>query len=390
MSLTIGRLTFDGPTQLDIAREGMGLRGTISHGVIGSVADARLLAEQVPHLHDRVVPVTWAANPKIDGFYRIVEATIEVRADRAGSYLADWKIDAVRTAIGTAEVELTSVGGNRSDSHSGSPERWAAPPVAALATRIGTYSPQTVTRATEDGNVTVYRSIPTGNPRWRVAPADYYDGSARLLLSGTAVEFAPGTVLDPDNLTLSNGLIRVHAGSQRWVSMEAYTGGSWGVTHEAHTADNANGDVLFTSATVLRNEPAVCAVRLVSDREGDAYHTLDVAAFRGAPFVKVLQRRASSGTLSWVMEAGESATDQSGWLQASDDTDGNAAFIGAAVNYTANTGAPASLEIAGTDYISGYTGIIPGGSTASTGNTGTDLYNQFLGVPTIKEVVLPQ
>ncbi|GAA3027197.1 hypothetical protein [Streptosporangium longisporum] len=381
--LLLGRLTLRETYSLaeNVTGDGrtMSLEGK---EVVGLVSRTELLErmEGALGLVGALVPARWTQKPERNGFYTITTASADY-TDRAGQGVAwvTWKVS-MRRHGADSDIDLESrlTGARRANDHALSGERWHAPPPGHYALHTGATLPGTMTRATTDGPMTVYRGVPAGvSPRWGCAVGDYLRGRARILSAGYE-RVGTGYRVDAAAWEVSNGLVRVRplavGGS---IEVASYTGGVW--RPRAWWVDVGGTQIArFESATVLRNEPEQVILRLVEHRSPVGRTVLDLTLRRGSRTVEGYLQRGDAGPLSVYLATAETLTDGTSYVvRASDDVDGNRVTAGSARHFTPHaSGGMTRPAATAMDF---YLGTVVGGSAAAPGDTAIHLRDQYIG-----------
>ncbi|WP_031165945.1 hypothetical protein [Streptosporangium roseum] len=336
--------------------------------------------EGVLGLVGSLVAARWEEKSERDGYYTITDASADY-TDRFAQRLGwvTWKLTLARHG-GDGDVDLESrlTGAVRANDFSLAGERWHAPAVGAYAVHTGSTLPSTMTRATTDGAITVYRGLPANvSPRWGCAVADYMRGRARIMSVGSE-RVGVGYRVDASDWELSNGLVRVRPlladGS---LEVAAFTGGVWRV--KRWWVDVGGTQVArWESATILRNDPEQVIVRLTEHRSPVGRTVLDLTLRRGSRVVEGYLQRGDSGTLSVYLAAAETLTSSTGYLvRSTDDADGDRVTLGSARSYSAHVnGGLSKASVTALDF---YLGVVAGGSSAVSGDAAADLRNQYVG-----------
>jgi hypothetical protein len=320
----------------------------------------------------KLVPVVFTDKTSINGYY-LVESSSSVLTDYQGEVqTADWKISLTRMGSDT-EVDLQSrlTGAVRQNDFSLTGEKWHAPSIGHYAYFTGSTSPSVMTRATAEGEITVYRNVPTNvSPRWGCDVGDYNGGRVRvvdfgLVGYGSELEGVDRPV-GASTWELSNGLVNVSPTSSAGVlDVKSYTNGEW---HSKLWEVTLGGSrvAAWDSASLIRNEQEQCVLRLVASRSpGRA--VLDLTLRRGSRVVEGYFQSGSSTTLGVALVEPESNvnTAASGYLTASgDDADGNRFVCGSARSFTGSTtGAMSKAAATSMDF---FLGVVAGQPTLNT------------------------
>jgi hypothetical protein len=238
-----------------------------------------------------------------------------------------------------------------------------------------------MTRATSDGTITVYRSVPAGaSPRWGCDPLTYLKGRVRVADTVAGLE-VDGTErsLPAAGWALSNGLVNVvPTASGGVIDVQAYTGGAW---HSKlwNVTVAGSGVATWDSVSILRNDLEHAILRLSASRSPGRV-TLDLALRRGARTVEGYLQSGSSATLAVYLRTLETNTSAaaSGYVTATgNDADGNRFAAGSARTFTAHTnGGVSKASATALDF---WLGVVAGGGSPASGDAATDLRNQYIG-----------
>ncbi|MFD9223821.1 hypothetical protein ACFWDI_28410 [Streptomyces sp. NPDC060064] len=331
---------------------------------------------------DAPIAVTWTDKPERNGFYQVKGCNSTITEHVGDRVLADWKIGLDR--LGSAgEVDLQSrlTGAVRLNDFSLTGERWHAPPIGHYAYYTGSTNPTSMTRATLDGTITVYRSIPAAaSPRWGCSPLDYLKGRVRVTDTTAGLE-VDGTQrpVPATAWALSNGLVNVTPTVTAGViDVQAYTGSAWHSKLWNVTIGGSNV-ATWDSATLLRNDLEHIVLRLTASRSpGRA--TVDLALRRGSRILEGYLQSGSSATLAVYRQASETNTSfaASGYVIATgNDGDGNRFAAGSARTFTAH--ANGGVSKASATALDFWLGVQAGGGSPASGDAATDLRNQYVG-----------
>lgn len=327
------------------------------------------------------IPVTFTDKPERSGYYAVKSAASTYTEHLNERVTADWKVSLER--IGSdAETDLQSrlTGAVRLNDFSLTGERWHAPPIGHYAYYTGSSNPTTMTRTGSDGAITVYRSVPAStSPRWGCAPTDYLDGRVKLTTTAGQEVYGVDVPLTAAGWALSNGLVNTTPGASGTLDVQAYTAGAWHSKEwNISTAGSAASITSWDGATVLRNDPEMCILRLVKGlNPGRA--TLDLTLRRGSRFVEGYLQTGTSATLAAYRQTLEANTSfaASGYVTAtSDDADGNRFAAGSGRTFTAHGNG--GLIKSSTTSMDFWIGAEAGGSSAVSGDAATDLRDQYI------------
>lgn len=326
------------------------------------------------------VPVTFTDKPERSGYYMVKSAGSTYTEHLNERVTADWKVSLDR--IGSdSETDLQSrlTGAVRLNDFSLTGERWHAPPIGHYAYYTSSTNATTMTRTGADGAMTVYRSVPASvSPRWGCLPTAYLTGRVKVATAASQEVYGVDVPLAATGWTLSNGLVNVAPSASATLDVQAYTSGAyrsklWNVS----VAGSASSVTSWDGATLLRNDPEMCILRLTKSLSpGRA--TLDLTLRRGSRFVEGYLQTGTSATLTAYRSSLETNTSfaASGYVVAtSNDADGNKFAAGSARTFTAHTnGGVIKAAATALDF---WIGVAAGGSSAVSGDAATDLRNQY-------------
>jgi len=346
---------------------------------------AELLArhEAIMNMHGTLVQVVFGDKTGLNGYYGVTDASAVLQDEQGEIQTSTWTLS-LRRFGGPGEVDLQSrlTGIRRVNDFALTGESWHAPAIGHYAYSVGAAIPSSMTRQTQDGTITVYRGLPPGsNPRWGCAPEDYPLGRARLLSMGIE---RTGTTqqLAPSGWELGNGLVRVTPSTGGGTLSVACWGGSGWAATDWTISDGTPITGGWDSATLVRNDVEQVVLRL--SREQGPGETgrivLDIGLRRGSRLAECYLQRSTSATLSVYLSAGEAYSDTSadGYLAVSaDDASGTRATCGSARSFAAhaNLGIVKNAATA----LDFYLAHVVGGASAVSGDTATDLRDQYIG-----------
>jgi hypothetical protein len=327
-----------------------------------------------------VMPLTFTDKPERDCYVNVDSVSADYTEWRNDVVTSDWQLSLTRLGS-DAEVDLQSrlTGAVRVNDFSLTGERWHAPPIGHYGYQTGTSSPTSMTRSGADGTITVYRGIPAGvSPRWGCAPTSYLNGRVRFTSSGTEV-CGVDQAVSPTGWTLTNGLVNVIPGASATLDVQAYTSGAWrSKLWNVSVAGSAASITSWDGATLLRNDPEHVILRLTKGlNPGRA--TLDLSLRRGSRTVEGYLQSTSANTLAAYRSSAETNTSfaASGYVVATNnDADGNKFAAGSARTFTAHTNG--GVQKAVTTTLDFWIGAVASGSSAVSGDTATDLRNQYV------------
>jgi hypothetical protein len=326
------------------------------------------------------VQVTFTDKPERNGYYAVKSAGSTYTEHLNERVTADWKVSLDRLGS-DSETDLQSrlTGAVRLNDFSLTGERWHAPPIGHYAYYTGATNPTTMARTGADGAMTVYRTVPANvSPRWGCAPTAFLTGRVKVTTTGSQEVYGVDVPLAASGWALSNGLVNVTPSASATLDVQSYTGAYRSKLWNVSVAGSASSITSWDGATVLRNDPEMCIVRLVKG-QSPGRATLDLTLRRGARFVEGYLQIGTSATLAAYRSTLETNTSfaASGYVVAtSNDADGNKFAAGSARTFTAHTnGGVIKSAATALDF---WIGVAAGGSSAVSGDAATDLRNMYI------------
>jgi hypothetical protein len=330
-----------------------------------------------------VVPVIWAADPKVDGYYRVREASFPMNEAAAryddlftatfelgrvaGLESALWESQLIGTTL-TNNLGVTGSGffGFPQGNVLGNP--YTKPDVAA-----------DVTRPAEGFAMRLlFFSFFNVTPQWRMPLSDHYAGAATLeYADGGTYRPVVGSALDnaPTSFRLSNGLtrctIRTESGEAE-LDVAHYDGSQWDAAKDYRfEAVGAYTLKQFTHISVLRNSPEEVVIRLTPESHGEGLTTVDLWLRRGDRWVRGYLRSETARQWKILRDSAEAATTLTGGIRAtSNDAAGNRFMLATTASGHDLTNGGVFLGSAGTTFDFGI-GTELGGSGATGTNAAT-------------------
>lgn len=326
------------------------------------------------------IPVTFTDKPERNGYYTVKSAGATYTEYLTEMVTSTWKVSLERVGS-DAETDLQSrlTGAVRLNDFSLTGERWHAPPIGHYGYYTGSTNPTTMTRTGADGAMTVYRGVPANvSPRWGCAPTAYLVGRVKVTTTASQEVYGVDVPLAASGWALSNGFVNVTTSASATLDVQAYTGGAWhSKLWNVSVAGSASSITSWDGATLLRNDPEMCTLRLTKGlNPGRA--TLDLTLRRGSRFVEGYLQTGTAATLAAYRSSLETNTSfaASGYVTATaNDTDGNRFAVGSARSITAHTnGGVIKSSATAMDF---WIGVAAGGGSAVSGDAATDLRNQY-------------
>jgi len=381
LSRTLLRETFD-------ATEAGGNSRTLD--IDGQESMPPLTRVVVTGLHDNMnamdggspVAVTFTDKPERNGYYQLTASASTITEYHGDMITAVWKATLARLgSIGEVDIQSRLTGVRRLNDFGLAGEQWHAPAIGHFGYYTGATTPGSMTRATTDGTITVYRGVPLPPPaRWGCDPANYLHGRVRVTDTAAGLEVeGTGRALPAGAWSLGNGIVNVvPTASGGVIDVQAYTGGAW---HSKlwNITVAGSGVATWDSATILRNDLEHAILRLTSSR-APGRATLDLALRRGGRTLEGYLQTGTAATLAVYLRTLETNTSAaaSGYVTATgNDADGNRFAAGSARTFTAH--ANGGVSKAATTALDFWVGVVAGGASPASGDAATDLRNQYIG-----------
>lgn len=341
-----------------------------------TLAELEAKREDIMGIIGRVVPVTFSRKSAYNGFYEITDTNTEFEKWVEGPAQVRWSLAMMYLGSeNNLDIESRLANVVRANDFALTGERWHAPALGHYAYQAGASSPASVDRTGSDGVLRVYRAIPAAtNPRWGATPTAFQAGRVRITQGGIE-RTGTNITLTPTGWEMSNGLVRVKADT---ISVTAtlrvgwWTGGSW---HDRGWDVRMSGttidDSMFRAATVIRNDPEACTLRVIAEGSGTgSRYLIDLTLRRGSRFVEGYVQRPSAGEITVVGDIVTTYTDNtvaSGYvIETVPDADGNKAVVGSARTSTSHAqGGITKLAVTALDF---YIGAEVAGSPPMNAN----------------------
>lgn len=377
MSLTIGRCGLDVTLADHASMSSSGDRISLT-GVFraSSLADAKVLRQQLlGHVNNRdepVVPVTSSYDTTIDGFYRVLGASVDldVQGNDYGNFRFPYSVELERVS-GTYNplLERTHLAALRTNSHAivlASVVEFFGVPSRSSAASVTNYTSESRTSA--DGvtlffynvnpNIPVIVSstalnpseLPTADAAWYdsgcILESKWADNATYRAVTGRQMPVRISNGVRPGHdWRISNGFVRVMpaattgaANSGCDISVEHYDGAQWDTgkryTFTLETVALASAKS-FSQVTVLENNTACVVIRLAVE-DNDRAWLLDIRLRRGSRFIECRWSLSSTGVVVVARDSAEAATALTGGIRATSNDGGGNRFVLASPQATTN------------------------------------------------------
>lgn len=390
-TLTVGRLTLkEDYTLVDAVNAASGDRSISLAGVETNppraIAELVALGEDLGTLLRQTLPVLFSQKAERNGYYQVQDVNVTSLLWQGEAAAITWTLALNFMGPDNAvDVESRLANVVRANDFTLTGERWHVPAQGHYSYQVGTATPTTVVRTGEAGAITVYRAIPAAiNPRWGSAAASYLNGAVRVLNS-SVLRAGAGILVTPTGWELNNSLVRLRPETgavTTTLHVAAYTGGAW----QDKSWDIKIGGVTVVpshikAATVLRNDPEMCTIRLVVQLPANsARHLIDLSLRRGSRFIEGYVQTVSAATIVVTPDVLEAATNNTatGYTVATaNDGAGNRFVVGSA--RTVTTESNGGIQKAATTTLDFFVGVEAGGTGAVAGDQAVQLRDQYIG-----------
>lgn len=380
--LTVGRLPLREDFTVTHNNDGtLSLTGQESSPLKSLVDITERRRVDIMALNGRFVPVTFTKQPELNGYYWVssVQATVKKIDPFA---LLPWQITLIPVGPDNAiDLESRLSGAlTRQNSFAATGNRTQAPPIGSYAYHTEAVGLTAMTRANQDGTpITVYRSIPVNiNPRFGCAVNNYARGRVKFIDSNGYERVGTEFKTLVTGWELNNGTTRVRPDASSTLEVSSWVGGAWVSKKWLIQADSDLHP--FDQVTVLHNEFEGIVVRLLKS-VATGRRTVDVTLRRGSRVVELYVQRSDAGALGVKLLTPQAGTATSGYITATaNDADGHRYILGSSTTFTGD--APnGGISVAAQTKMDAFVGLVVAGGAAVSGDTASDLYAQYLGMP---------
>lgn len=363
---------------------------------------------------ETIIPVTWADDPTVDGFYKVTSVAVDV--EPGGLRIGYWpyRIDLQRVEqYSRPLIESVLLGALRTNAAgvTNTERPWIAIPynaknpgiVGTVVSAHGSINAGLTQYVTATGALNLFSTEKALDHdcqvQYQVAPADFYAGAATFE-TGSTLHTVIGRqyAQDPTSWRLSNGILRVIpsiSGTSLRLSIAAFDGSAWDAAIIFNFQNHGVGEIAGTtpaSIAVLRNSVEEVIIRITfSGTTTVGGGTLDLLLRRGARMVYgYLSSAPDSGyQVGIIPNTTVAATTLTGGLRkTTDDGGGNRMVIASPDSITKDlaTGEVYRSVTATTmNFAIGFE--IPGGSAVAN-NQAQNLILQYLAADTERMTVV--
>jgi hypothetical protein len=412
MILTIGRVGLDvelsPPRDIDQSISAGGAEQVSISGHIKdttNLANANVLRDELLAQVGQVIPVTLTIDPKIDGFYKLLSANVEVSSSLASlqsTGFFPFSISLERKH--GAAFEIAFSGGLMPNSHSitttinkglvgiavGTDLLWTQDPSGSIGT---------TDLESEDGAVRCFYQLDPADYglRYSILPADFYSAACELSVNGALRAGVGRTFNSPNPVVLSNGQIRLtfNAADNGDVQIEHFADSAWETAKGYHfdTAHgNENGD--WDECRVVRNDPEMVTIQLTKSRTtaGQGFLALNISIRRGwrvALFTFITDSADTLGVFRTASEAATALGSSVGIVATAADGGGNKFIIVSPNAHTATLAGNSGIALtsSGSRFTFGIGSVI-NSATPDTGANTQDLIDQFFNFLTVRQLLI--
>ena len=407
-NLTIGRfginIRVDDVTGWDESGDRITITGQTPHG---SVPNALTLRQQlmgyVDSADETFVPVTWADQPEVNGYYRVVSADVSPNPRGAFAGVYDFRVDLARVQGAAAPlIESVILGKLRTTTLPLTQRRAQSVPAGSRSyvefyPDTGGLAPRalSVRRAGESSVLNVFSGagdVMVG--QFYLPPVKFYEGAATVVVGGRVV--AGRQVQNtPSDWMLGNDIIQVEpvTGEDFAIRIRMWNFGAWSTWQTItfkweNPAVNPRKRLKFPhTITVMSNSPEAATVRLLTTTgaaSGGDYSpvSVDLTIRRGSRTVAVYLRSVFTGEFAAEIAGFTSPTAITGGF--SKTTSGITTFIGSAVTL----GIDSSDVYSNQDAITAVDKFAFGVGLTNSLETAQDMLNEYFWAASEKQTVV--
>lgn len=368
--LTVGRVGLTAPvtgvTSWAQSGDSVSIAGQF---VVTNAVHAETLRQQISAyaagVDEDVVPVTWAEDPSVDGYYRVLSASFSSRPSSLHSHLWDYRIDLERVRHGWRLAGFESIvsaawSTNAAARGSQHAKPWVAVPGSVVdLSRHVTTQLHCADTAAGVALAEIAEVVPPLSTRWAIPPADFYAGSARLFVGDRLVV---GTQVDEDpyGWVIGNGVMEVRltaAGANKGrIQTRHRLAVGWSAWKEwffdlylRWALPLPSVLSLASAMRVIRNDPSEVIVRVLAVTDIDDVdtaghrHSYDIGLRRGSPYCTLVAKadRLSNWSLTRQINEPPATTTEYGAegviVAATPDADGLRYVVASPYAWTVDT-----------------------------------------------------
>lgn len=343
----------------------------------------QLLSQVSTATNPNVVAVSSAIDSRIDGYYRVISASVDATAKNASLISTGFLPYSVSLEeIPTAAFSVGATGALLPNDHSvvaGSP--FIAGPVSTTS-----FTPETIPiiRAGEDGNVYVYDGILTSDlPVFTCAPANFYSGSCTISTGNPLIVESGKTIRDlSENWQISNSLIRVTGNTSGYFTVDMHDGTSWVSSRQWRMQEGGTDVGSWDHVVATFSTPERVGVMLIQNRSGAGgrgRRTLTFTLRRGARHVSCYHTTTISSTIKIGGVSNDTGINFSpyGVRRSANDSDTNRWIVGSVSTHT-NDLTNGAISVTASLALDFFIGFEVAGSGAQTGDEAANIAKEYV------------
>lgn len=320
-----------------------------------SLAEVMALRHQAVGSIGDVVPVIWGQDPKVDGFYRVLDASVPLNSSAMrydDLFVATFDLERV-DAHSSPLFESQLIGTTLTNGLgiTGKPF-WSVPNATPLTFTDPEFGYTRLAEHPAGASTTMlmeFFTTFTQNPQWRPVPSQFYAGSCRVeqeISSGVWVPVTGRKQSLPDNgfggIRINNGLVRCRVasnGADLSLAVDHWKNSSlsWNAKQYSVRSVTGGGFVvpIPNAITIIRNDPETVVIRTASRLTEDPNIEIYLSVRRGDRWVR--GQVSGKDSTAWAVRrlTAEASDGVTGGLHATaNDADGNRFMLASAVMTT--------------------------------------------------------
>jgi hypothetical protein len=315
-SVTIGRITLR--ETFTVAED-----DTREMTITGETSVSGLSADQVERIYedllgmmDQFVPIVWSDKAFLSGYYTVTKVQnnyssytpTRVASQYRRAVVLGWSVNVMRVGPNNVIDIESRLSGPRTRANDFGliGEITHAPPVGHYGYTTDGTVPSSVTRASQDGPVTVYRQIPANtHPRYGCDPALFGGGRVRFIDAYGEERSGIERQTPPIGWALSNGIVSISAVSPGpgLFAVASWTTAGW-VTRTWDVLRNGVSIGPLTDVDVLHNTYDTVILR-ITKALAPGRMVVDVTLRRGQRMADIYVQSDSAATLAVRLLTGE-------------------------------------------------------------------------------------
>ena len=294
--LTVGRIgldvTLSDPVGFTERSDGNAVTLSITGHIknLTTLEQAIAMKEEMLAQVGRIVPLTYATDPSIDGFYLLGSANIPTDRQYLPYINFVFPFTMELTRIDSPTWEMTYTGGVIPNAHSvtATPDKgmcaipssftWASDPTGAITS---------ATVNCDGDDVRIFYALDPGDtgPEYAIAPADFYDGGCEIWVDSRLRAGAHRRLPSFTTLMLTNHLAKIEVSdsvSGGDIDISHFDGTAWRLKDYNLRWDGAsNENGAWEDCFIVRNDPEEVSVQFIKPRATIGYLAMTVTLRRG-------------------------------------------------------------------------------------------------------------